>query len=364
MAPLACLPVEGGIGWLVDLALLWTCVSVLVVKKVSYETSDRTWKEFSLDSSKQFLGFVCSCLFTDRATGCSTYFAGTIIETTLGVLVEYLLLGFFSRVFREATGNVRALTTGEYYDAAGKFEWRNYVMQLVLWLFCVTLMKMAMMPVTTSYTSDQHDVAGKLLQVIAWSPHLEMVVVVLITPCAMQALQLWLTDDFIKKKGTPGLLSNFLGKVFGRPESVRRRTASMASSTSRSSFAPEATQPWLQGQAQLASVAPLPAPAAPPAATPAEVQAVALAAAAAAPIVGASDGLPLSNAVAQVAAPTTVAVPVETPETAAKAAAESAAAAPAAAIVLQQTCLQQEQQHQQQHQQQNQQQQQQQQQQQ
>lgn len=280
-AGMACLPIPGATGWLVNFALLWTCAATLLMKKACCETADRTWRAFVLDSSKQLVGAIWASMLAASTADCSLYFATTIVESTAGVMVEYLFLLCFLRVFREATGNVHAFTSGDYFNDSGKFVKRNYVMQLVLWLFCVTLMKSVTAPMAKSYVTPPHDVAGSILEVFGWSGYLEMLVVVMITPCAFRAMQAWLTDDFLKLGGAPAFLPRMLGLVFSRSEAIARRSSAMMTSRSRSHGKSEAAQPLLQ--ASMAS------PAAATALTPvreeADLEAAVAAAAAAAPAV-------------------------------------------------------------------------------
>mmetsp|Transcript_99861 Transcript_99861/g.286884 ORF Transcript_99861/g.286884 Transcript_99861/m.286884 type:complete len:510 (-) Transcript_99861:279-1808(-) len=210
-----CAPLPGSLGWAVNLTVLWTCASVLIAKKLWYEADDRLWRDFILDGSRQFIGAMWALLLSAPMRSCGGMWTTTLLETTLGVFVEYLALVFLSRLFRQASGNVRAFATGEYCDSCGKFSRRIYTMQLVLWLMCVTIMRFAVWSVASSYDVGSEDTA---VQAVSWNPRVERVLVLLITPCLMRGFQVWLTDDFIKKGGAPGLMRQLMKKMSRRPQ--------------------------------------------------------------------------------------------------------------------------------------------------
>jgi len=207
-----CPDLTGSVGWAVRTSLTWTCVSVLLVKKITYEP-ERRWTEFVLDASKQALGAYWAWALSTQATSCGDYWTSTIVETTLGVFVEYLALVFFTRLFSKASGNPAAFATGEYYDTKERLVPRNFFLQLVLWLLCVTCMKCVTIPVTMSYRQKAEEA---VLKAVSWNQHVEVLIVMLLTPCFMHGLQVWITDDFLKKEGSPGLLSEMMRKALGK----------------------------------------------------------------------------------------------------------------------------------------------------
>jgi len=209
----ACSVIAGPFAMLMQATLFSVTVAVLVYKKRT-EGGSRTWIEFGLDGSKQFAGagwmhvanMLCAIIFANQihgVDGCTWYAANIIIDDTLGVFVEWCLLKGVQRLL-ERTG-IKSLTklleSGAYYDDAHKFLPWNYVGQLALWLLIVTAMKLSMVALMQALPALV--LANNfLLAPLAERPKLKLFVVMIIIPCAMNTLQFWLTDNFIKKKET------------------------------------------------------------------------------------------------------------------------------------------------------------------
>lgn len=195
---------------LVQTAIILVCAATLIFKKVR-EVPGRTWIEFLLDSSKQIAGMawvhLLSLLFATwhiaslLETDCASYWASTVVDTTVGAFVNYLLLNTSSFVLEKITGDTRSFLVGDYRDEQEQILPRVYFKQLAVWLACVTCTKLIIATLTcySAFTA----VANFFLACVSWSSSLELVFVRLFTPACMTALQCWLTDNFIRKGGVP-----------------------------------------------------------------------------------------------------------------------------------------------------------------
>lgn len=204
------------------LLLLIVC-GILVYKKVS-EAMHRTWFEFALDSSKQFIGAGCVHLMnlffamqlkgiTKNGDQCEWYWVNIMVDTTLGTFVEYLLLICLGRMlehFLDSKG-AEEFKGGHYYEYAGHelvFKWGRYAKQLMLWLLVVTLMKISMVALMVIFNEAFEAVAQCVLNPMAARPQLKLAAVMIVTPMCMNAFQFWVVDNFIKKTDEGGSLSS------------------------------------------------------------------------------------------------------------------------------------------------------------
>ncbi|CAK9107898.1 unnamed protein product [Durusdinium trenchii] len=186
-----CVVLPGLQGLLVQLLLFGCCVGTLVAKKVC--EGERTWFQFGLDSSKQFIGagwvhvlnLLCAeILGSQMGDGdeCEWYWLNIMLDTTLGVLVEYLLL----RVVADALNNL--LESAEAI---------MYAKQLGMWLTIVTFMKLFMVVLMVLLAKPLTLAARECLKPFM-NPLLKLLVVMIVTPAVMNAFQLWVTDNFLK----------------------------------------------------------------------------------------------------------------------------------------------------------------------
>lgn len=73
--------------------------------------------------------------------------------------------------------------------------------QLALWLIIVSSMKVLMVIFMALGHGLLLAVAQVMLAPFAGSPNLKLLVAMIATPFCMNALQFWITDNFIKKRG-------------------------------------------------------------------------------------------------------------------------------------------------------------------
>jgi len=210
-----CTVLPGVFGVLVQ-GLLFLCVcGVLLYKKhrEDREGQTRTWNEFVLDSSKQIIGagwihvlnMMCAKLLGGVKSGdeCNWYWVNIMIDTTVGVLVQYLILRGVTWLIETNCGDAASLyRSGEYRGPNGEFVTECYIRQLIIWLLVVSSMKLIMVLMIITFDTPLQVISGAVLKPFLNSPASKLIVVMVLTPMCMNAFQFWVTDNFIKKKGS------------------------------------------------------------------------------------------------------------------------------------------------------------------
>lgn len=202
MAVGICMPLPGEVGWMVRGAVVWTCFATLVVKKWCGETTkERTWQTWALDASKQLIGGGWVTLMGAGSIDCDDYVARVLAETTIGLPIKFMLLVLLTRLFERGSDSQGLLQTGVYTDNHGNRISGSFAMQLTIWLAVVT----GYFCVAPIVMPPFGAIASPFLLLFEWSPRVLIVVVTVLIPCAMYSLQVWVSDDFLKKAGgTPG----------------------------------------------------------------------------------------------------------------------------------------------------------------
>mmetsp|Transcript_73032 Transcript_73032/g.152509 ORF Transcript_73032/g.152509 Transcript_73032/m.152509 type:complete len:239 (-) Transcript_73032:15-731(-) len=208
---MVCSVLGGRFAILMQVILFTVTCSVLVWKKYM-ENSERTWFEFGLDSSKQIAGagwihianMLCAILFAGKLVGvdgCTWYAANIIIDTTLGVFVEWSLLKGITLAIQKMSCEALAqlMESGSYRDEHGHFRPSAYMLQMAVWLFIVTCMKVSMVALMQSAPFLVYSVNF----VLTWfndNAREKLFVVMICVPLMMNTFQFVLTDNFIKKR--------------------------------------------------------------------------------------------------------------------------------------------------------------------
>lgn len=204
-----CGVIPGTYGVFVQCLLFTCCIAVLVFKK-KRESVSRTWIEFGLDSSKQLIGagwihvmnLGAALVLGHRMSAgdeCEWYWVNIMIDTTLGVAVEYALLQLISKYIELHRHDAADFRTGEYMNA-GKLDFERYTKQLVVWLMVVTGMKILMVFLMVTFASMLQGVAATVLAPVADSPRVKLLIVMILTPLLMNSFQLWVVDNFIRSQ--------------------------------------------------------------------------------------------------------------------------------------------------------------------
>jgi len=213
---MACELLSGFFGVLVQCLLFFTCIGILVIKKL-FDRGERTWLEFSLDSSKQVLGagwahllnLLSSMLLGFQFVGsqCEWYWITILLDTTIGVAVEYGLLRLSMAALRRCCDASRAedFHQGDYYgplpDGTLKIAYRRFLKQIVLWLLIVSAMKILIILIMV--ISRLALMACAKMALYRFSDNSKLIFVMVITPGVMNAFQMVVVDAFIRKR--PGI---------------------------------------------------------------------------------------------------------------------------------------------------------------
>jgi len=212
---MACAVLGGVYSLLVQGLLMVVSVSALAYK-FRRDAGGRTLQAFLLDSSKQLAGAGwthCANLLTALILGsvgasgsdaCTWYWIEIMVDTTLGVLVELLILQAITAGLERWLGARQAteLTMGSYFGDNGKFLPWSYCKQLAVWLFVVTCMKFCMVALMLVGKSALEPIGGFVLKPFLDDPKLKLLVVMILTPGIMNSVQFWLQDNiFLKFKG-------------------------------------------------------------------------------------------------------------------------------------------------------------------
>ncbi|CAE8588816.1 unnamed protein product [Polarella glacialis] len=199
-----CTVLPGLFGICIQGLLFVIVCGVLVFKKT--REPERSWRDWGLDSSKQIMGsgwihilnLFCSTkldAILPQGDQCEWYWIQIMVDTTLGVLVEYAVLSLLLRLLEGIIEN------GHYFDEVeGKlqFSFKKYTEQMVLWLFVVTVMKFGMVFLMYAAATPLEAVAGYVLKPFMDNARSKLVVVMILTPMCMNAVQFWIVDNFLK----------------------------------------------------------------------------------------------------------------------------------------------------------------------
>eukprot|EP00747_Dinoflagellata_sp_TGD_P079337 gnl/TRDRNA2_/TRDRNA2_160468_c0_seq2.p1 gnl/TRDRNA2_/TRDRNA2_160468_c0~~gnl/TRDRNA2_/TRDRNA2_160468_c0_seq2.p1 ORF type:complete len:294 (-),score=48.07 gnl/TRDRNA2_/TRDRNA2_160468_c0_seq2:40-921(-) len=233
---LPCRVLPGFLGLAVQ-GLLFACVLAVMVLKKWRERGRRTWFEFCLDGSKQIIGsgwihilnLLCAIVLNNldgNGDECEWYWINIMVDTTVGVGVEYILLWGITHFIDLCLSPSRAedFKTGEYYKDE-RFWWSKYMKQLSVWLAVVTGMKLSMVMLMIMLADPLQGCAHVFLGWFANTPMLKLLVVMIATPLFMNAFQFWVVDNFIRKQSDGSEIASATRKApvemeqqqFGRP---------------------------------------------------------------------------------------------------------------------------------------------------
>eukprot|EP01016_Furgasonia_blochmanni_P024316 TRINITY_DN2620_c0_g1_i6.p1 TRINITY_DN2620_c0_g1~~TRINITY_DN2620_c0_g1_i6.p1 ORF type:complete len:214 (-),score=44.62 TRINITY_DN2620_c0_g1_i6:402-1043(-) len=145
------------------------------------------------------------------------YFVTIIFDTTVGVVICYIILKFLENIFMRF--KLKKFKSGNYfkelimrggdddYDEEGNYKPRkkiviDYVMwiiQLVLWNFIVFLSKIILYAIQFLSKRPLEIASDFVLGGLKTFPNLKLVIVMVIIPCVMNTVQFWVQDNFLKK---------------------------------------------------------------------------------------------------------------------------------------------------------------------
>lgn len=192
--------------------LLFVCSCAALTFKYRRESGDRTPFEFLMDSSKQLIGagwiHVLNLSFAkgletqfQAADQCEWYWVNIMLDCTLGVAVEYVLMLFLTSCIQKSyPGQAEDFESGEYKRQDGSCNPFKYIKQLGMWLLIVSLMKLFMCLLMALGHNNLVALAQTVLSPFESDPTMKLFVVMIFTPVCMNVFQFWMVDNFIKKK--------------------------------------------------------------------------------------------------------------------------------------------------------------------
>jgi len=232
-----CAVLSGFFALSIQCVLLVMSFLTLIVKW-KIEIPPRTLQVFARDSSKQIIGggvihcwnLALAILFDHRGIGsqadqCAWYWINIMIDTTIGVGINYGLLRLTEKHFGYDSGKYLdvARNTGDEEDgdtvsvlhgtrhpsgtsADGFLRGGNpkpWLYQISIWLFIVSIMKcsVALLMYLLAPMWSYIGMEGTL-----WVPggkDARLVFVMIVTPITMNCFQFWVQDSFLKWKKLP-----------------------------------------------------------------------------------------------------------------------------------------------------------------
>mmetsp|Transcript_69217 Transcript_69217/g.184477 ORF Transcript_69217/g.184477 Transcript_69217/m.184477 type:complete len:234 (+) Transcript_69217:81-782(+) len=191
----------GSFGFLVQFILAFLSFSALIFKRY-YEEPRRSVNIFKFDAAKNGLGATLAhfinIFFAERLAGatesdpCAWYFIQILTDTTIVVLLNFLLLRFLeSYAAKEFNLDI---TSGDYGDPP---SWRRWAIQTSLWLSVVIVCKVLVMGLVLIFETPLGELGQLVLSPLCFNPHLELFIVVVLLPLLLNAFQFWVVDNFL-----------------------------------------------------------------------------------------------------------------------------------------------------------------------
>jgi len=203
----ACQLVASKFGWYLQIFLGTVCFISLIGKRFT-DRVRRPWKVWFFDTAKQgfgattvhFLNILLSMalgrwLDVD-ADPCNWYFINLTLDSTVGVLVCFILLRTMQCIYRSKCVNRPELAmSGEYGDPP---SCRMFCRQLLDWQLLVILEKSLMALVVVKATTQMTALSGFLLGWLDDYPRVKLITVMVVTPLVMNVFALWMADNFLQ----------------------------------------------------------------------------------------------------------------------------------------------------------------------
>ncbi|CAO1635086.1 unnamed protein product [Sympodiomycopsis kandeliae] len=217
---------------LVVQALMGVLVVGTLIWKRQREKPRRPWKIWMLDITKQMLGqlFVhtLNVLLSNVAANigeqnpCSLYFLNILIDTTLGVFIIYLTLRISTHLLTDKWG-LKGFVSGQYTDRPRKGASNNnnnninsntrlksssrkpklsfWFKQLTMYFFALLVMKV-IVTILFLIFPFLFEFGAWLLDFFGESKNVQVLFVMCLFPLAMNTLQFWLVDSFLRHNPT------------------------------------------------------------------------------------------------------------------------------------------------------------------
>merc|ERR1719265_33466 len=171
------------------------------------ERPQRRLSIFAMDTSKQCVAAGCYHILnmslavaldqmstTYLADECAWYWTSFIIDTTLGILLNYLILRTTEWLFGYESGHYGDID--ENSKDGDQVDWNAWINQVLVFCMVICLAKL----IVTSFLLLNPWVALLGMRGTYWikDPDDRLLFVMVITPTVMNTLAFWVTDEFIK----------------------------------------------------------------------------------------------------------------------------------------------------------------------
>lgn len=196
----------GAFAIIVQLSLALVCVLTLVIKRQS-EYPQRDWLVWFLDATKQGVGSsfghfsniylsVVIAQSLPTADECQWYCTTYVLDATVGTACNLILLSLFSMAVRRFPYCGEGMIPGDYGDPP---QLTLYLPQLAVWLMIVVFGKVLLLLSLSQVIVPLDALLATVFKPIRKYPELELVLVMILIPSVLNALQFWLTDSFLKR---------------------------------------------------------------------------------------------------------------------------------------------------------------------
>lgn len=194
-------------GKLIQLLCGGLAFGVLIIKRFR-EKPRRSWCIWFMDVSKQctsglaahFIGMlIAELIATASVSACSWYFVAYLVDSSLGMGLAYLFLKL-GLCAAKACGCIHLMNSGDYGQRSGSGEVNKkaWVVQMMYWTFaCVVPARFLCLGAVYALKDVFVNIA-QWVQSLFSDPHVELVVVMLVGPLILNAVQFLVVDTFLK----------------------------------------------------------------------------------------------------------------------------------------------------------------------
>lgn len=153
--------------------------------------------------SNIFLSVLIAESLTD-ADECQWYCLTYVIDSTIGTMINLLLLHLFGRILQYFP-SCTTMHFGEYGSPPQLSIWFP---QLLIWLSFVLIGKLTILFFLFQFIDVLNRIISVIFKIFHDNPQLELVIVMIIIPTILNILQFWVTDTFLKSNNNRSSISN------------------------------------------------------------------------------------------------------------------------------------------------------------
>lgn len=199
-------------GYCIQLSLGLIAFSALLFKRYRVPKSQRRgWAVWGRDVSKQAIGaalahgwnMVFSFALSGNLKGgnpCVFYLVNFVVDSLFGCMGNFILIYLIVKV--AVKWKIRSLETGNYGEPPRTF---NFLLQLFVWLWVVTIVKVFFLYALIIPAQEQlYQAAQWFLSPVDHHPKVELAIVMIIVPLILNVFVFWVTDNFLMKHGKSG----------------------------------------------------------------------------------------------------------------------------------------------------------------